>query len=83
MAHDMTHSARDCQGCVLLETNSLTRPPDSYGRQTFRDWQESQHQFDGRTRDEPQSFVLHGFWPRTIRSMTESMPAETTRAAAG
>ena len=31
--------------------------------QAFRDWQESQRQSDGRSDDELQFFVVHGYWP--------------------
>ena len=34
----------------------------------FRDWQESQRQFDGRSEDEMQFFVLHGYWPENAGS---------------
>ena len=36
--------------------------------QAFRDWQESQRQFDGRSEDEMQFFVLHGYWPENAGS---------------
>lgn len=36
--------------------------------QAFRDWQESQRQFDGRSKDELQFFALHGYWPENAGS---------------
>ena len=36
--------------------------------QAFRDWQESQRQYDGRSEDEMQFFVLHGYWPENAGS---------------
>jgi ribonuclease I len=39
------------------------RLADIEERQAFRDWQEGERQFDGRSADELQFFVLHGYWP--------------------
>ena len=36
--------------------------------QAFRDWQESQRLFHGRSEDEMQFFVLHGYWPENAGS---------------
>lgn len=44
------------------------RLADIEERQAFRDWQESQRQFEGRSADEMQFLVLHGYWPETAGS---------------
>jgi hypothetical protein len=44
------------------------RLTDIEERQAFRDWQESQRQFDGRSKDELQFFTLHGYWPENAGS---------------
>ncbi len=40
--------------------------------QAFRDWQESQRQFDGRSKDELQFFVVHGYFPENSEGQLPS-----------